>query len=205
MGKYVVEFVEDTHVYLINGVIVPSVSRLVSFALGGQQYKGVPKSILLSKAQYGTQVHDLIQRYEEGLIKDNEIDFLTIDPMQKVSLKQYIKLKNKYFIYPQSMEQIVHYKEKFAGRYDIFDGEYIWDIKTTSKIHEHALEWQLGLYQLCIGKPKEYGYCIWLPKGDVGQVKQIKIKSFKECEELISKYEAISSIEDERLSDLPFE
>lgn len=190
MGEYVVEFIEDGHVYLINGVIVPSVSRLVNFALGGRQYIGIPQSTLDAKGQYGTEVHQLIQDYEEGKIKLDELYTMSIDPNMKVALKQYIKLKDKYSINPKEMEKMVNFEDKFAGRLDIIDDEgIIWDIKTTSKLHRDALEWQLSLYTLCLGEPKDYGYCIYLPKGDVGSVVQIKLKTFDECKELIERFE----------------
>lgn len=188
--RYRVEYLEDGHIYLVNGVIVPSVTQLVSYALGGNTYSNIPKRILDAKAQYGTEVHQLIQDYEEKKITLEEVNAKRIDPNQKSALNQYVKLKSKYLIYPKNQEVIVNYKDKMAGRYDMLDcDDYLWDIKTTQKVHTDALEWQLGLYYLALGKPKDIGYCIWLPKSDVGQVIQITPKSFKECEEMIEQYE----------------
>lgn len=188
-----VEFVEETHTYLIDGIIVPSVSELIRFKYP-EAYKGVPQRILKQKADYGSKVHDYVQRFVEKEFTIEELKERNIDPNIKVAIEQFEYLRKMWAFQVQDMEQIVHYKDKYCGRYDIktIDDLFI-DIKTTSEIHEEWLSWQLGLYQFAAGIKKDFGYVIWLPKGKMGQVKQINVKTHEECIELVKEYEKHSS------------
>ena len=51
----VVEFISETHQYLINGIIVPSVSQILHFIFP-DKYKNIDKAILNKKAEYGKEV-----------------------------------------------------------------------------------------------------------------------------------------------------
>ena len=55
-----IEFVEDGHLYLISGILVPSVSEILNFIFP-DKYSNVPKKILNSKAEYGSRVHEAIE------------------------------------------------------------------------------------------------------------------------------------------------
>ena len=94
----------------------------------------------------------------------------------------------------KDMEQIVSWKGKFAGRYDILTiDDLIIDIKTTSEIHEDWLRWQLSLYALALGIEKDFHYCIWLPKGKMGKVVQINALPKDEVMKLVKDYETSKS------------
>ena len=174
------EYLEENHVYVVDGVIVPSVSTLVSYATG-DIYKSIPESILEKARIHGTGVHDAIENYERT--KDISEEF------QK-EVNTYIELKEKYLLTVNKMEQIVAYRNHYCGRYDILDTDgYLWDIKTTSKYHKENLEWQLGLYYLALGKECEKGYCIHIPKRGKGKVYLVTPKSNKECMDLVKTYE----------------
>ena len=58
------EFIEETHTYIYNGVILPSVSSILKqvFPL---KYEGVPKKILENKSNYGTELHKFIEIIEK--------------------------------------------------------------------------------------------------------------------------------------------
>ena len=60
-----IEFIEDSHQYLCDGVLIPSVSELIRFKFT-DAYKGIPEKILKKKASYGTKVHDYIERFIKG-------------------------------------------------------------------------------------------------------------------------------------------
>ena len=63
----VVEYIESSHQYLIDGVLVPSVTHIVSLILPNK-YSGVPESVLNRKADFGTHVHEAVQNNSnEGL------------------------------------------------------------------------------------------------------------------------------------------
>ncbi len=183
-----IDYIDATHQYMVDGILVPSVSQLVAYATG-DIYKNIPESILEQARVHGTAVHDAIENYERS---GN-----TIEEYAK-EIEAYIGLKEKYILNVKDMEQIVHYKNHFCGRYDILDQEgTLWDIKTTSKYHEENLAWQLGLYYLGIGKEKDIGYCIHIPKRGKAKVHLVKPKTNKECIDLINTYEqANKSAED---------
>ena len=189
--KTEVEYIDDTHQYLINGVLVPSVSELIKFKYP-DMYSNVPKTVLRQSANYGTKVHDYIQRFVEGEFTIEELKERNIDPNIKIAVEQFEYLRKMWAFQIKDMEQIVHYKEKYAGRYDmrtIEGDDLILDLKTTSEIHEEWLSWQLGLYYMAAGLKRDFGYVIWLPKGKAGQVKQINVKSHEECRQLLEDYE----------------
>lgn len=183
------EFVEETHTYLYDGVIIPSVSEIIRFAFP-DAYKGIPADKLKAKADYGTKVHQLVEEFASGKISMDEIKSKKIDPNIKIAVEQFELLRKKWVFYIKSMEQMVCYKGKYAGTYDIkTEDNLIIDLKTTSLIHEDWLALQLGLYYLACGIRQEFGYCIWLPKQKCAQVKEIKVKTWEECLEILKSYE----------------
>lgn len=175
-----IEYIDSTHQYMVDGVLVPSVSTLVAYATG-DIYKNIPESILEQARIHGTAVHDAIENYERTGATTEEY---------AKEIGSYLELKEKYILNVKDMEQIVNYENHFCGRYDILDQEgTLWDIKTTSKYHQENLEWQLGLYYLGLGKEKDVGFCIHIPKKGKAKVHMVKPKTNRECIDLITTYE----------------
>lgn len=185
-----VKFVELGHYYVNSkGVIIPSVSDLVDYNFDGT-YKNVPAHVLEAAAKYGTQLHALLEAYDNGELNIDHLHFSQIDPNLKAGVGQYVELKKKYMIYPKSQEVIVDYQERYAGRYDKLDSQnFLWDVKTTSKKYEDKWACQLGYYYLALGIEKEVGYVIWLPKKEKGEVIMIKPWSKQQCLEKLMMYE----------------
>lgn len=189
VANFDVEYIDEIHTYLINGVITPSVSEIIRF-IYPNKYSDIPKSVLEEKALFGTHVHNAIECYE------NQEDF-ELTPREQLCFEQYLKLKEKYQIEVLEQETIIHYQDRFAGRLDMIatvqEQEALIDIKTTSKLDYESLAWQLGLYAL--GYEFLYGitfdefYCLWLPKGHKGELKQIVPKAKKEILEVLEEYE----------------
>lgn len=188
-----IEYLDDVHCYLINGVMVPSVSELIRFRFP-EAYKGIPEKILKQKASYGSKVHDYIQKFVSKEFSLDELQKKNIDPNIKIAVEQFESLRKKWAFQIEDMEKIVHYKNKYAGRYDIKTiDNLIIDIKTTSELHEEWLALQLGLYQMADGINSGISYCIWLPKGKSGKVVAINPWTYEECLELIKEYEKHTS------------
>jgi len=176
-----IDYIDSTHQYMVDGILVPSVSTLVAYATG-DIYKNIPEPILEKARIHGTGVHDAIEHYETSGEVSEEF---------KKEVETYIELKKKYLLDVKSMEQIVCYKHYYCGRYDILDTDGIlWDIKATSKFHEVNLEWQLGLYYMALGKESDKGYCIHIPKKGKAKVYLVKPKTNKECIDLIETFES---------------
>lgn len=200
-----IEFIDETHTYLIDGVIVPSVSEILHFIFPNK-YKNVDTITLNKKAEYGSIVHESIENYEKVRCKNgleeayrNTINSLNLDNNQIFSLEQYIRLKDRYGINVISQEQMIHYFDKYAGRFDMIAkmrGHLsLCDIKTTAQLDREYLSWQLSFYELAYTsmyhtEPFEKLYAIWLPKANYGELVEIEripitelsrvLKEFKE-------------------------
>lgn len=184
-----IEFVEEGHLYLYDGVIIPSVSDILKFIFPNK-YKDVPDYILQNKAEYGSLVHELVEQLENGktieeLKQDYEFNYIV-----EASLEQHLKLKKEYEIETISQEEMVCYKGLYAGRYDseaMIKNEFsLVERKTTAELDEEYLSWQLSYYELAKGKRYKKLYVEWLPKKGLGKLVEIKRKTKKE---LLSKLE----------------
>jgi len=182
VNKYEVEYIDDIHTYLVNGVIVPSVTEILQ-RIFPDKYKNVPRETLIRKATYGTIIHNYIEQYEKGVIT------IKLNYIQEASFSQYLRLKDKHNINILEQEKIVNYKDIYAGRYDIkanINGELcLCDIKTTASLDKEYLSWQLSLYEYASGEKFDKLYAIWLPKKDIGRLVEIKRKSKKEINKLL--------------------
>lgn len=186
-----IEFVEDGHLYLISGILVPSVSEILNFIFP-DKYSNVPKKILNSKAEYGSRVHEAIECLENGK-KLPHLNYL-----QEVSIEQWEKLKSENKIEVIEQEKMVNYKNYYCGRFDMIanvKGAYsLCDIKTTAKLDKESLSWQLSLYALAHNPDKyetefEKFYAIWLPKKELGEVVEINKKPKEELLEMLKRFE----------------
>lgn len=63
INNHVVEFFEDEHIYLVDGVLVPSVTTLLAKKYG-EEYKFVSASVLQQASDKGTALHKAIEVYE---------------------------------------------------------------------------------------------------------------------------------------------
>ena len=170
-----VEYIEETHQYLIDGILVPSVTQLLKRKFGGM-YDNVPPYILEAKAKFGDTVHKCIECIE----KDEEQPETTEEEV--VCVNEYLRLRREHNIDAIGSEMLISYEDKFAGRFDMvanIESVYrsLCDIKTTAKLNKEYLSWQLSLYELAyesMGYAKiDKLYCIWLPKKGKGQLVEV--------------------------------
>ena len=144
VGKYIVEYFDDTHIYLVDGVIVPSITRLLKkhFPVA----ESIPQNILENARKRGNRVHKEIEDYEHlESIKEPSIE-----------LKNYVELKDKHKFEVVDVEKIVVLEKDgkvvACGRLDQLieiDGELaINDIKSTYKLNYEYLYHQTNLYRI---------------------------------------------------------
>ena len=168
-----IDFIEDGHIYLKDGIITPSVSEILHFIFPNK-YDGVPDYILERKAKYGSKVHEAIEKLE----KTSEI--IELNTYQELAIEQYLKLKVKYGINVLEQEQVISYNYDYCGRFDMIaqigSDKCLCDIKTTAELDKEYLSWQLSFYELATGKRFDKLYAIWLPKGELGQLVEIERK-----------------------------
>lgn len=185
-----IEFIEEEHIYLYDGVIIPSVSEILHFMFP-DKYKNVDKEILNKKAEYGSKVHEAIECLEQDKTMPG------LDNMQEFSINQYKRLKDKYNLEVQSQEQMINYKDIYAGRFDMIaninDALCLCDIKTTAQLDKEYLSWQLSFYELAFknmygGIGFEKLYAIWLPKRGYGELVEIERKSISELLRVLKEF-----------------
>lgn len=143
---YLVTLSKEDHRYTVNGKAVISVTQLID-ALLGKPYKRVDPTILEKAALKGTQLHDMIERYER-------FDERTMHP----EMATYLRLKKQHQFEAVDNEKIVlimHHGEVIAaGRFDMIvkspyiKGFGIVDVKRSLHLDEARLKLQLNLYKL---------------------------------------------------------
>lgn len=185
-----IEFIEESHTYLIDGVITPSVSEILHFIFP-DKYKNVNQKVLNQKAEYGSKVHEAIECLEQNK------DLPKLDINQEFSLGQYKRLKEKNNINVLMQEQIINYQTEYAGRFDMVamvNGKLsLCDIKTTAQLDKEYLSWQLSFYELANmsmyhTEQFEKLYAIWLPKKGYGELIEIERKSINELLRVIKEF-----------------
>lgn len=153
----ILEYIDETHTYLFNGVILPSITQILKIKFGNK-YSGVSKEVLKKASENGTKVHEAIENYERR----------SIDNPECVELRNYKLLKNRFgFKCLDNEVPIVLFldgKPVSAGRVDLIleDGEKVGiaDIKRTSVFDKEYVTYQTNLYRIgyqqCYGKKIEF-------------------------------------------------
>ncbi len=141
---YCLEYYDDTHTYLVDGVIVPSITQLLKFKFSNK-YKDVSDVVLKKASDKGTQVHEAIEK----LCKTGEVEDLK-------EVKNFIFLQKHYkFEVLDNEVPVILFKDGVpigAGRLDLvlgINGEIgLGDIKRTSVLDKDYLAYQLNLYRI---------------------------------------------------------
>lgn len=137
------EFDEETHVYLADGIIVPSVTTILKAMFN--DYANVSRAVLEQASAKGTALHEAIEIYEKTGQESDLREF-----------KNYLFLKKHFGIKNISNELPIIYEENgrvlFAGRLDQIieiDGKLgINDFKRVSTPNKEKIAYQLNLYKL---------------------------------------------------------
>lgn len=154
------EYIDETHTYIFNGVILPSITQILKTKFGNK-YNGVSKEVLNKASQRGTEVHKAIEDYER----------FNIDNKECKELRNYKFLKKQFkFNCIDNEVPIVLFldgKPISAGRVDLILEENgnvgIGDIKRTSVFDKEYVAYQTNLYR--IGYQQTYGIEITFLKG----------------------------------------
>ena len=145
------EFFPETHTYLYDGLMLPSVSQILGTKYKNE-YASVPPAVLDNAARRGTAVHKAIENYNNLGYDDGS-----------EAIRNFKFLQKQYgFEVLDSELPIVIFKDDMpiaCGRLDmtmIMDGETgIADIKTVSTLNKEKIAYQLNLYR--IGLMQSYG------------------------------------------------
>ena len=138
------EYDDEYHQYLVNGICVPSVTQLLQHKFG-KKYDGVSSKVLNKAAKKGTEIHKAI----EDLCKLGEIkDYKEV--------RNFLFLQKHYgFEVLENEVPVILYKNDLpiaAGRLDMvmrYKGRLtLADIKRTSVLDKEYLGYQLNLYRI---------------------------------------------------------
>ena len=155
----VLEYIDETHTYLYDGVVLPSVTQLLQKKFGSK-YDGIPKIVLQRAAERGTALHKAIEDYEYQGIETDLIE-----------LQNYKRLKEEHGFSVMGNElPVVLFKDGeavAAGRCDLFlanQGVFgLGDIKRTYRLDRQYLAYQLNLYRVAF--MQSYGVTIDFLRG----------------------------------------
>lgn len=145
------EYFDDTHTYLYDGLMLPSVSQILGTKYRNE-YASVPPAVLNNAAKRGTAVHKAIENYNNSNYDDGS-----------EAVRNFKFLQKQYgFEVLDSELPLVIFKDDMpiaCGRLDmtmLMDGESgIADIKTVSSLNKEKIAYQLNLYR--IGLMQSYG------------------------------------------------
>lgn len=145
------EYYDDTHTYLYDGLILPSVTQILGVKYRND-YASVPPAVLDNASKRGTTVHKAIENYNNSGYDDGS-----------EAVRNFKFLQKQYgFEVLDSELPLVIFKDDMpiaCGRLDmtmLIDGQTgIADIKTVSTLNKEKIAYQLNLYR--IGLMQSYG------------------------------------------------
>lgn len=161
--KSPVLFDELNHTYTLDGKELSGVTALLSRQLFSDKYSGIPEDILAKAAEYGSNVHERIELSDTFGGSDDDVIVAT-----------YRRLKEQHGLTTLANEYLVSDNDYIASSIDIvFEGYDLCDAKTTSKLDEEYLMWQLSIYAYLFelqnpGKNAGKLYALWIPKPQYG-------------------------------------
>ena len=143
INGHTLEFIESTHTYICDGIIVPCVSDILSYKFN--DYKGVSKEVLTRASLLGTEMHRSIELFEQQGITSDLQEF-----------KNYLFLKKQHKFENIENEVPVLYENGgrvlFVGTLDQIieiDGKLgINDFKRVSAPNKQKIAYQLNFYKI---------------------------------------------------------
>jgi hypothetical protein len=188
---HTLEYFDDTHTYLVDGVIVPSITQILKLKFGGK-YKNVRSEVLNRASEKGTEVHEAIQNYCE---RGEESDIVELRNFKFLQRAYHFRVVGNEIPVILSMDD----KPVSAGRLDLvleIDGKIgLADIKRTSVLDKEYLAYQLNLYRIayqqCYETPIDFLKGVHL-REDTRKFVDIPINEERAIE-LVKEYEELNN------------
>lgn len=141
---YIVEYIDETHQYLVDGICVPSITQILKIKFGNK-YNNVNDNVLKNASEKGTQVHEAIEK----LCKTGEVEEL-----KEVKNFMFLQKHYKFEVIDNEVPVILFKNDKpiACGKLDLVlkidDLIGGGDIKRTSVLDKEYLAYQLNLYRI---------------------------------------------------------
>ena len=143
INNHLLEFIPETHQYICDGLLVPCVSNILTYKFN--DYAGVSREVLNRASEKGTELHKVIENYEQQGITSDLKEF-----------RNYLFLKKKFKFENIENEVPVLYEKGgrvlFVGTLDqviTIDGKLgINDFKRVSAPNKTKIAYQLNFYKM---------------------------------------------------------
>ena len=125
-----------------DGVQLQGITGMLRRQLFPDEYSDVPQAVLRRAAERGHAVHQLLEL----------VDDLGLAPSDNADALAYIRLKEAEGLRPVASEYLVSDGTRFASAIDkVYEGDAdgsftLADIKTTYRLNEEYVRWQLSVY-----------------------------------------------------------
>ena len=151
INGHTLEYLDDIHQYIVDGVCVPSVTQILKVKFGNK-YSAVDAETLNKAAEAGTAVHLAIENYCKNGAESDLPELRNFKFLKKQY--EFEVLKNEVPVILFGITQPI-----CAGRLDMVltskEGLTIADIKRTAALDKNYLAFQLNMYaiayQQCYG------------------------------------------------------
>lgn len=144
LGDHTLEYYDNTHTYLLDGVQLPSITQILKIRFGAK-YARVDSETLRRAAERGTAVHEAIERYCTQGLESDLIEVRNFKFLQRLYDFTVIENEVPVILFEDG-------KPIAAGRLDmvIRMGDQLGgaDIKRTHTLDKEYLAYQLNLYRI---------------------------------------------------------
>ena len=147
---YTMEYFDDQHLYLVNGVVLPSITQLLQKKFN-DTYRNVDPVVLQRASERGTALHEQIETYCKTGVMDNR-EVRNFSFLQKHYGFDVLRNELPVILFDQD-EPVA------CGRVDLvlkMDGQVgLADIKRTATLNKEYLLYQLNLYRVAFQQSYE--------------------------------------------------
>ena len=141
----VLEYIDETHTYIYDGLVLPSITQMLKVKFGGK-YDNVPTATLNRCAEQGTAVHKAIEEFEQQGIESDVVELRNYKFLKKHFNFECIDNEVPIVLFDADGEAIA------GGRLDLVLTENgkvgLGDIKRVSALDKNYLAYQLNLYRV---------------------------------------------------------
>lgn len=195
-----------TYTSLYSGLRLQGITKVIRDKIFPDEYAGVSEQVLNQAATRGHRIHSALELWDTQGIPTTDCK----------ELDNYIRLNadNKFLEHHRASEYVVTDEAIYASAIDkVFDdptedlGIVLADIKTTYKLNEEYVSWQLSVYAYFFEKanPKYHVthlYAIWL-REDKAKVVEVSRKTNDQVSELLYGVSEIKRTDYAKAEDLP--
>ena len=144
INEHTLEYFDDNHIYLVDGVILPSITTMLKVRFGGK-YANIDNATLQRAADAGTALHSAIERYCKTGEDDGSEELSNFKFLQKQYGFEVLENEVPVILFDDStpiaagrLNMVIMMNDRIGGA----------DIKRTSTLDKEYLAYQLNLYRI---------------------------------------------------------